>query len=162
MAGLVHVEYDLSDFDSFYEEIFRKIFQQLVELGESAYNEAVLKGRYNNITGNLRSSLGYVVAQDGRVVKEGGFKRIQGRGENYQNVLFTTKVGKKVQFWAHGKSGDGSEGSKKGLEYARTLATSMKGITLVVVAGMDYASFVNTRGLDVIDSAELHVIRELK
>lgn len=152
----------MSDIDTSIEEMFREVFAKLVQLGEEAYEEAFRNGRYNNITGNLRSSLGYVVAQDGKIIKEGGFKQIQGRGENYEKVFFTTKAQKTVQFWARGKAGDGSEGSRTGLEYARSLARSSKGLMLIVVAGMDYASYVNSRGYNVIDSAEVHVITEIQ
>ena len=78
-----------------------------------------------------------------------------GRGENMQKVDFTTKRGKSVVFWAKGRSGDGSEGSQTGMDFAR--AEYPEGITLVVVAGMDYASIVNAKGFDVLDSAEIQV-----
>lgn len=158
MAGIINAKWDFSDVDGFFEECFREVFAHLVKMGEEAYATAVQKGRYQNITGNLRSSLGYVVAQDGKIIKEGGFKQVQGRGENYEKVFFTTKAQKTVQFWARGKAGDGSEGSRQGLEYARSLARSSKGLMLIVVAGMDYASYVNSRGYDVMDSAEEKVI----
>lgn len=161
MAGIITAKYDFSDIDKFFEEAFHEVFSFLIELGETAYDTAVREGRYNDVTGNLRSSLGYVIAQDGKIIKEGGFKQIQGRGENYEKVLFTTKTQKTVQFWARGKAGDGSEGSRQGLEYARSLAMQTKGITLVVVAGMDYASYVNSR-FNVIDSAEAKVITMLQ
>ncbi len=101
---------------------------------------------------------------DGKIVKEGGFKRIDGRGENYEKVFFTTRSRKTVQFWAKGKSGDGSEGSRQGLSYARDLASKhTKGVTLIVVAGMDYASYVNDiHKLNVIDTAEAKVIAMLQ
>lgn len=163
MAGIITAKYDFSDIDNFFEEVFSEVFAHLVEMGERAYETAVREGKYNNITGNLRSSLGYVVAHDGKVIKEGGFKQVKGRGENYEKVYFTTKAQKTVQFWARGKSGDGSEGSREGLEYARSLAMKTKGMTLVVVAGMDYASYVNDiYHKDVIDSAEAKVITMLK
>lgn len=162
MAGIINAKWDFSDVDGFFEECFREVFAHLVEMGEEAYETAVREGRYQNITGNLRSSLGYVIAQDGKIIKEGGFKQIQGRGENYEKVFFTTKAQKTVQFWARGKAGDGSEGSRQGIEYARSLARSSKGIMLIVVAGMDYASYVNSRGYDVMDSAEEKVITHLQ
>lgn len=162
MAGIVTAKYDFSDVDDFFEEAFREIFAHLIEIGEAAYETAVQKGRYNNITGNLRSSIGYVIAQDGKIIKEGGFKQIQGRGENYEKVFFTTKAQKTVKFWAKGKAGDGSEGSRIGLEYAKSLAANTKGVMIIVVAGMDYASYVNSMGLDVIDSAEEKVITMLQ
>lgn len=163
MAGMITAKYDFLDVDTFFEEVFSKVFAYLVEMGERAYKTAVREGKYNNITGNLRSSLGYVVAQDGKIIKEGGFKQVQGRGENYEKVYFTTKAQKTVQFWARGKSGDGSEGSRQGLEFAKNLAMKTKGLTLIVVAGMDYASYVNDiYHKDVIDSAEAKVITMLK
>lgn len=163
MAQIISATYKLDDMDSFFDEAYNDIIKKLVEMGEEAYNTAFVKGRYQNITGNLRSSLGYVIAIDGKVVKEGGFKQVRGRGENSQRVEFTTGTGKEVKFWAKGKAGDGSEGSRKGLEYAKELASQYEaGVTLVVVAGMDYASYVNSRGYDVIDSAEAKVITMLK
>ena len=77
-----------------------------------------MDGNYQNITGDLRSSIGYVIAYNGKIIKEGGFYKIQGRGNNMQKVEFTTKDGKQVSFWAKGKFGDGSHGSKEGLEFA--------------------------------------------
>lgn len=38
--------------------------------GIEAVNEAVLSGSYRNRTGNLRNSIGYIVAIDGEVVSE--------------------------------------------------------------------------------------------
>lgn len=164
MAGIIKLSYDLSDVDDFILEAYRQVFAFLAQLGQSAYETAVQEGKYNNITGNLRSSLGYVISMDGKIVKEGGFKRIDGRGENYEKVFFTTRSQKTVQFWAKGKSGDGSEGSRQGLSYARDLASKhTKGVTLVVVAGMDYASYVNDiHKLNVIDTAEAKVIAMLQ
>lgn len=164
MAGIIKLSYDLSDVDDFILEIYREVFAFLAQLGQSAYETAVQEGKYNDITGNLRSSLGYVISMDGKIVKEGGFKRIDGRGENYEKVFFTTRSQKTVQFWAKGKSGDGSEGSRQGLSYARDLASKhTNGVTLIVVAGMDYASYVNDiHKLNVIDTAEAKVIAMLQ
>lgn len=87
MAGIIKLSYDLSDVDDFILEAYREVFAFLAQLGQSAYETAVQEGKYNNITGNLRSSLGYVISMDGKIVKEGGFKRIDGRGENYEKVF---------------------------------------------------------------------------
>ena len=44
------------------------------------------------------------------------------------------------------------------MDFARAIAAEYpEGITLVVVAGMDYASIVNAKGFDVLDSAEIQV-----
>lgn len=156
------VKFDFSDVEPFFEEIEDTILAMLIEAGENAITTAIESGTYQNITGNLRSSIGYVIAKDGMIIKEGGFRKIQGRGENYQKAQFTTQNGKNVSFWARGKSGDGAEGSKKGIEFARNLISKMPGFTIVVVAGMDYASYVNSKGLDVLDSAQIKVITMLQ
>lgn len=86
------------------------------------------KPNYMDWTANLRSSIGYVIVRDGKVIEQGGFipeKR-------------------------------GQEGAKSGLKFAKEIAAQFpEGITLVVVAGMEYAAYVSAKGYDVIDSAEL-------
>ena len=81
-----------------------------------------------NQTGNLRSSIGYVVVAYGQIVKISGF----------ETVL------------------NGSEGSKTGKELAESLAEKYStGYALVVVAGMHYAEYVEAKGKSVLASAEL-------
>lgn len=51
---------------------------------------------------------------------------------------------------------EGVEGAKGGKEYAMKLVRDFpKGIVLIVVAGMNYASHVSAKGYDVLDSSEL-------
>jgi len=51
---------------------------------------------------------------------------------------------------------NGTEGVKDGSQYVReVIARYPKGIVLVVVAGMNYASYVSDMGYNVLDSAEL-------
>ena len=148
---------DISGLDEYGGQVEQYYISRLAEAGEAAIAEAVTKGKYQNITGNLRSSIGYVIGYDGKVIREGGFHKVQGRGESYQRVTFTTRNGKKVDFWAKGKFGDGSEGSRKGLELARSVIAKTKGYSFVIVAGMEYASYVNSKGYDVMDSAKLEL-----
>ena len=97
-------------------------------IGELVLNEARSTNSYKDQTGNLRSSLGYVVVVDGRVADISGFAEVK----------------------------NGQEGSKTGADYARELARKFpKGIVLIVCAGMNYAAYVSAKGYDVIDSAEL-------
>lgn len=151
------VKGDMSGLDEYEKQVEQYYISRLVEAGETAVVTAVTKGKYQNITGNLRSSIGYVIGYAGKVIKEGGFHKVQGRGENYQHVTFTTRNGKKVDFWAKGKFGDGSEGSRKGLELARSIIAKTQGYSFVIVAGMEYATYVNSRGYDVMDSAKLEI-----
>lgn len=148
---------DISGLDEYEKRVEQYYISRLVEAGEAAVVAAVTKGKYQNITGNLRSSIGYVIGYDGKVIREGGFHKVQGRRENYQRVTFTTRNGNKVDFWAKGKFGDGSEGSQKGLEIARSVIAKTKGYSFVIVAGMEYASYVNSRRYDVMDSAKLEL-----
>lgn len=83
---------------------------------------------YIDWTTNLRSSIGYVIISDGRVISGSAFEAIK----------------------------NGREGSEEGRKFAESLLSKFTtGIHLVVVAGMKYASYVSAKGYDVLDSAEL-------
>lgn len=85
-------------------------------------------GDYMDQTGNLISSIGYVVIKSGKIVRTGGFKAVKG----------------------------GADGAKSGSAYALQLARECtRGIVLIVVAGMKYAAYVAAQGFNVLDSAEL-------
>lgn len=109
------------------ERIERALVRTLSYVGESCRNEAIKSHRYKNQTGNLESSVGYVVVVNGRVAKTGGFKKVK----------------------------KGRQGSTEGRDYALSLASKLtSGICLLVVAGKNYAAYVNDKGLNVLDSAE--------
>lgn len=98
--------------------------------------------RYTDQTGNLTSSIGYVVLWDGKVVKQSDFSPVQGKGKK--------RKGKKR------RGAGGVSGSKKGREFLRKLISENgDGLVLIVVAGMPYAAYVEAMGLDVLDSAEI-------
>lgn len=82
-------------------------------VGERAVTEARDHGSYTDQTGNLRSSIGYVVVSDGKV---------EGEQKKYK---------------------DGADGLTKGKEMLDRLAQKREGdIDLHIVAGMDYADYV--------------------
>lgn len=84
---------------------------------------------YIDWSANLRSSIGYVVVADGRIIGEGGFDA---------------------------ESPTATEGVAAGKETARKAAAEFPtGFTLIVTAGMHYASYVADKGYDVTASAEL-------
>lgn len=98
------------------------------DIGEQCLNAARDTNSYRTQTGNLRSSLGYVIVLDGKIIDESGFEVVK----------------------------KGNEGSKSGQAYAKKIARQFpEGIVLIVVAGMEYAAYVSAKGYDVIDSAEL-------
>lgn len=142
---------DISGLDKVERQVEQHYIDRIIQAGEVAVRKSVESGNYQNITGDLRSSIGYIIAYNGKIIKEGGFHKIQGRGDNMQKVEFTTKDGKNVSFWAKGKFGDGSSGSKVGLKFARS-KVSTSGYSFVLVAGMEYASYVSSKGFDVLDS----------
>lgn len=122
----------LSEIDRFIaEEVDRlknAIVYNLCAIGEQVLNAARLTNSYKDQTGNLRSSIGYVVAVDGEIVQTSSFDVVK----------------------------KGVEGAKGGKEYAMKLVMDFpKGIVLIVVAGMNYASHVSAKGYDVLDSSEL-------
>ena len=110
------------------EAIKKALVYNLCAVGEQVLNAARLTNSYKDQTGNLRSSIGYVVAVDGEIVQMSSFDTVK----------------------------EGREGSREGKEYAMQLVRNFpQGIVLIVVAGMNYASYVSAKGYDVLDSSEL-------
>lgn len=99
----------------------------LNRVGLNCTIEARNRGNYLDQTGNLRSSIGYAVLRGGRVAYRSDFNKV--------------KQGEKGQLW--GKS------------FLKEVARKYNhGIVLIVVAGMNYAAYVETKR-NVIASAEL-------
>ena len=74
---------------------------------------------YTVQTGNLVSSTGYAIVHDGQIVAMSSFQAVPGQ------------------------KGDGQEGSTTGKAYVKELAMRYtKGYALILVAGMEYASYV--------------------
>ena len=108
--------------------IKKALVYNLCAVGEQVLNAARLTNSYKDQTGNLRSSIGYVVSADGEIVQMSSFDTVK----------------------------EGREGSRGGKEYAMQLVRDFPhGIVLIVVAGMNYASYVSAKGYDVLDSSEL-------
>lgn len=113
-------------------------FDILEYLGNECVREARTNGNYQNITANLRNSVGFVVMYNGQVVRE-----------NFQRSASAIKPSD-LNPIATGKSLAVEVGSK----------TTGKPV-LVVVAGMNYASYVEATGRNVLTSAEQLAKREL-
>jgi hypothetical protein len=122
-------------FHAFLDEIERKQIARLQLLGEMCVNHArsIPKDQgFGDVTGNLRSSIGYMVFNDGVAVHAA-----------FDQVL------------------TGADGARKGEALARKVGGTSTGICLVVTAGMEYALYVEAKGHDVITSAEKMAEREL-
>jgi len=124
-------------FDTFVEDVDVQLIQLFAYVGEEFVNLARNKKppqSFTDRTGNLRSSIGYVVALDGEV-KIGDF---EGTGEGKARAKELVK---------------------------EVLSDSSTGIVLIGVAGMQYASYVESRGRDVISGSvpkASKILKELK
>ena len=97
------------------------IIYKLGHIGNQVVNMVRQQHKYQDQTGNLTSSVGYVIVVNGEVVQESAFEAI----------LPTAK-----------------EGSEAGRSFAHSLANQYpQGITLIVVAGMNYAVYVEAKNL---------------
>ena len=114
-------------------EIVDHLIKQLSYIGEECVRVARQNGSYNDITGNLRSSISYVVLYDGKPVVYGASKQYSGSQGN----------------------------GEKGAAAAESLLNKLQakypwGVVLIVCAGMKYAAYVeNIHHKDVLTSAEL-------
>lgn len=124
------------------------IIMRLQRLGEDCVNHARTSGDYTDQTGNLRSSIGYVVVANGKVVQS-NFLQAGSGSVTVQSVnIKTKKVASKTM-----------KGGGDGVLSAKSLADKLSqkfatGYALIVVAGMDYAYHVESTGRDVLSSAE--------
>lgn len=116
--------------------IEKAIIRRLQILGEKCVNEAREHGDYTDQTGNLRSSTGYVVVARGQIVHRSS---------------------------SAGGKDEGGVGKSTGKALAERLAAQIEsGYALIVVAGMNYALYVEARhSKNVLDSAERLAQREL-
>lgn len=109
--------------------------EALARIGEEFVNNAKDNGSYEDRTGNLRNSVGYVIALDGEVMDS--------------------------KFFASGNPQDDT-GIKKGMQMAQSISQQYKGLVLIGVAGMEYAAAVERKGYDVITGSVPEVQEFLK
>ena len=124
-------------FDAFLSEIEKKQIARLQRLGEMCLVEARNNKGYMMQTGALLSSTGYQVFVDG-VAVHSQFDAASGAESNAAET-----------------------GMKAGQSIAERVGKGTKGIVLVVVAGMNYAAYVEAKGYNVLSSAEHLAEREL-
>lgn len=115
-------------FDHFQDRAEEEILKLLMAGGEKFVAIARKSGSYDDQTGNLRSSIGYVIAKDGEVIIS--------------------------NFKESNKGSDKSTGKEKGHRVAEDISLSFSGgYILVGVAGMDYAAAVEAKGYEVVTGA---------
>ena len=100
-------------------------------MGEELTKYAREQHNYTDQTGNLTNSIGYAVVRNGKIVNYGG----------------------------EIKSGDGAA---EGLKIAQKMAANASSsFSLLIVAGMNYAAYVEAKGYNVILPAELKAKADL-
>lgn len=129
----ISANFNINDIDATFKALLAEVDRQLIEsltrVGEEAVKLAKMippERGFKDRTGNLRSSIGYVVLVDGKPV----------------NVAFAAVKG-------------GHAGVNEGQRLALQVGSKTEGYALVVVAGMNYAVHVESKGRDVLTSAEV-------
>jgi hypothetical protein len=132
-----------SHLENFIEDKKNNLVEILKKAGEEAVDRSRAKaktgpftgGGFGNITWNLRGSIGYVIVKDHQII------------DRYFPPL-----------------PDGDQGTAKGIKYAEEIALLLDDgdIMLIVVAGEEYAYFVEAKGYDVISGSEAHMESELR
>ena len=108
-----------------------KVIRVLKYVGERAVNEARSVTKTNDWTdrtGNLRSSIGYAIAENGSILDLNGFQQVKETAD---------------------------QGVMRGEALARKIAHETNGLSLIVVAGMNYACYVVDSGKNVLDSSQI-------
>ena len=124
-------------FEQFQSKAEYKTLVLLQAGGEKFIEVARRSGSYKDQTGNLRSSIGYIIAKDGEVVKE--------------------------NFKESDKGTDKTTGKYKGRRLAEEVSMSHTGgYILVGVAGMEYAAAVEAKGYEVISGANTQCEKYLR
>jgi len=124
-------------FNKFLEVVERRQIDRLKMLGEMCITRAreiPASIGFTDQTGNLRSSIGYTIFNDGVAIHE-SFEQVK---EGAEGVATGRMIAEKI--------GDRYQG---------------KGLVLVVVAGMNYAIYLEAKGRDVLTSAEQLAQQEL-
>lgn len=135
----ISANFNINDIDATFKALLAEVDRQLIEsltrVGEEAVKLAKMippERGFKDRTGNLRSSIGYVVLVDGKPV----------------NVDFAAVK-------------DGYAGVNEGQRLALQVGSKTEGYALVVVAGMNYAVHVESKGRDVLTSAEKFAEKEV-
>lgn len=123
----------------FLENVHVSLVEALTRTAQEITNLAKMTDTYTDRTNNLRSSIGYVLYKDGQ------------------------KVGASFEKAGTGTEGTGSEGIDKGEEFADDVANKYpSGYVVVLVAGMEYAAYVEAKNFDVITGATMQFENVLK
>ena len=124
-------------FEHYENRAEERILKLLQSAGEKFIEVARKRASFDDHTGNLRSSIGYVIAKDGEVLTE--------------------------NFTESDKGTDKTTGKYKGRRLAEEVSLSYTGgYVLVGVAGMEYAAAVEAKGYEVVSGANTQCEKYLR
>ncbi len=144
-------------FDDVEKRIESAILHQLRYTAERFIANARKNGMYQDETGNLRNSVGYIILKNGQIIDENF------TGDN--NIVTPKKKrtvnGKSVINRQYGL-GDAKSSAETGKEVAASIAAQYpRGYALICVAGMHYAAAVESKGYDVITGSAKQAQKDL-
>jgi gamma-glutamylcysteine synthetase len=117
------------------ERMCKAVLSRLQRIGEQFIADARNDGSYMDQTGNLRSSIGYVILENGVQIELAGFDTVK----------------------------EGKEGAARGKALVEEIAGKYPvGYVLIVVAGMEYAAAVEAKGYDVLTMSSIKAGTDLK
>lgn len=126
----IEVKMDMRQIREYLNREAQRHLQRTITLlqyvGETVVNDIRTShiSNWTDQTGNLRSSIGYIITVDGRPIDMSAFGKVTGPKPDPNEP----------------------DGTQSGRDYARQLASLYpEGIALIVVAGMEYASYVEKR-----------------
>ena len=125
------IEKDISDLTKFIDGIEEEVVDFMDEKAREAVKLQQIEADYRNHTWNLRSSLGYAVTYNGKE------KRRFIGNQNHTDPTAGVEANKALN------------------------EVNKAGTSIVFADGMFYASFVSSKGYDVIDTAESYLTKEL-
>ena len=119
-------------FEERIELMHEHILQALNNAGLEGVNTARTTHRYIDRTGNLTSSINYAIVEDGKVLAKGNPEVVK----------------------------NGQDGKEEALEVIEEYASNLQGLHLILVAGKDYAMYVEAMGLNVLDGGSIKAKNE--
>jgi hypothetical protein len=122
--------YVAAQVNAFQDRLEKATVYMLQYMGEELARYAKDQHNYQDQTGNLTNSIGYAVVKQGKILNYGG--EIQP-----------------------------GEGAAEGLKVAEQMAAKLpNSFSLIIVAGMNYAAYVEARGYNVILPAQLKAMKD--
>jgi len=122
--------YVAAQVNAFQDRLEKATVYMLQYMGEELAKYAKDQHNYQDQTGNLTNSIGYAVVKQGKILNYGG--EIQP-----------------------------GEGAAEGLKVAQQMAATLpNSFSLIIVAGMNYAAYVEAKGYNVILPAQLKAMND--